>query len=101
MNEAAHMPKPFFISIIPHFPGNEEYLADLIRNRYKLTGIEKYAMSFPLHPQGDDIYDKTRIQKETFRRLKALLADENLGTPSADPREKKQVSGTGKRNDTA
>lgn len=76
MNYAAALPKPFFVSIIPHFPGEEAYLAELIKNRYKTTGIEKYAMSFPLHPQGDDIYDKVKIQKETFRKLKALLADE-------------------------
>ncbi len=76
MNNAANLPKPFFISIIPNFAGNEEYLAQLIKERYKLTGIEKYAMSYPLHPLGKDIYDKTRIQKESFRKLKALLADE-------------------------
>ena len=91
MNNAASLPEPFFVSIIPHFPGNEEYLADLIRNRYKLTGIEKYAMSFPLHPQGDDIYDKPRIQKETFRRLKALLADEDLGQTSAGAEQGQQI----------
>ncbi len=76
MNDSIRLPKPFFVSIIPHFPGEEAYLARLIKDRYKQTGIEKYAMSFPLHPQGDDIYDKVKIQKETFRRLKALLADE-------------------------
>ena len=76
MNKAASLPEPFFVSIIPHFPGEEAYLAQLIRERFKKTGINRYAMSFPLHPQGDDIYDKVKIQKETFRRLKALLADE-------------------------
>ena len=58
---AENLPKPFFISIIPNFAGKEEYLADLIRNRNKETGIEYFAMSYPLHPQGDDVYDKVRI----------------------------------------
>ena len=71
---AAGLPKPFFISIIPNFAGKEEYLADLIRNRNKETGIEYFAMSYPLHPQGEDVYDKVRIQKASFRKLKALLA---------------------------
>ena len=76
MNNSVNLPKPFFVSIIPHFPGEEEYLAQLIAERFKKTGITDYAMSFPLHPQGDDIYDKVKIQKETFRKLKALLAGE-------------------------
>ena len=62
MTPTAALPKPFFISIIPNFAGQEEYLAGLIRNRFQETGIEYYAMNYPLHPQGDDIYDKVRIQ---------------------------------------
>ena len=77
MNEAASLPKPFFISIIPNFAGSEEYLAELIRERYTKTGIDHFAMSYPLHPLGDDVYDKTRIQKASFARLKALLKEES------------------------
>ena len=76
MNPAMKLPKPLFVSIIPNFAGEEEYLAKLIRERYKKTGITDYAMSYPQHPLGDDIYDKTRIQKASFRKLKALLEDE-------------------------
>jgi len=67
--------KPFFISIIPHFAGRESYLAELIRDRYRTTGIEYYAMSYPLHPQGSDIHEKVRLQKESFRKLKSLLKE--------------------------
>ena len=76
MNSAVDLPKPLFVSIIPHFPGEEEYIAGLIRERYRKTGITEYAMSYPQHPLGDDIYDKTKIQKESFRKLKALLKDD-------------------------
>ena len=62
MTPTAALQKPFFISIIPNFSRQEEYLAGLIRNRFRETGIEYYAMNYPLHPQGDDIYDKVRIQ---------------------------------------
>lgn len=75
MKASAELPKPFFISIIPNFAGKEEYLADLIRNRHQVTGIEYFAMSYPLHPQGDDIYDKVKIQKASFHKLKKLLKD--------------------------
>ena len=74
-NEVSTLPKPFFISIIPNFAGEEEYLADVIRKRFRNTGITDYAMSYPLHPQGDDVYEKTSIQKASFRKLKALLKD--------------------------
>ena len=76
MKNPAELPKPFFISIIPNFAGKEEYLAELIRNRFRETGIEYYAMSYPLHPQGDDVADKVRIQKNSFRKLKALLKED-------------------------
>ena len=69
MNPAMKLPKPLFVSIIPNFAGEEEYLAKLIRERYKKTGITDYAMSYPQHPLGDDIYDKTRIQKASFRKM--------------------------------
>ena len=75
-NEVSTLPKPFFISIIPNFSGEEEYLADVIRKRFRNTGITDYAMSYPLHPQGDDVYEKTSIQKASFRKLKALLKDD-------------------------
>ena len=75
-NEVSTLPKPFFISIIPNFAGEEEYLADVIRKRFRNTGITDYAMSYPLHPQGDDVYEKTSIQKASFRKLKALLKDD-------------------------
>ncbi len=77
MSQAAELAKPFFISIIPNFAAKETYLADLIRSRHEITGIEYYAMSYPLHPQGGDIYEKVRIQKESFRKLKGLLKDES------------------------
>ena len=76
MKATAELPKPFFISIIPNFAGKEEYLADLIRNRFRETGIEYFAMSYPLHPQGNDIYDKVKIQKASFHKLKSLLKDD-------------------------
>ena len=76
MSVQNELAKPFFISIIPHFDSREVYLADLIRNRYQTTGIEYYAMRYPLHPQGNDLYDKVRIQKEFFRKLKDLLKGE-------------------------
>ena len=76
MKATAEPPKPFFISIIPNFAGKEEYLADLIRNRFRETGIEYFAMSYPLHPQGDDIFDKVKIQKASFHKLKDLLKDD-------------------------
>ena len=76
MSGSKELAKPFFISIIPNFADREAYLADLIRNRYQTTGIEYYAMSYPLHPQGDDIYDKVKIQKRSFRKLKELLKNE-------------------------
>lgn len=82
MSTSSKAPKPFFISVIPNFAGNETYLAELIRERFAKTGIEYYAMSYPLHPQGNDLYEKVRIQKESFRKLKELLKDDkgiNLG----------------------
>ena len=79
MSRPSELAKPFFISVIPNFAGRESYLAELIRGRHRATGIEYYAMSYPLHPQGDDIYDKVRIQKESFRKLKSLLkADKEI-----------------------
>ena len=75
MNTSLQTPTPFFISIIPNFAGKEDYLAELIRERRAKTGIEYYAMSYPLHPQGDDLYEKVRIQKTSFRRLKELLKE--------------------------
>ena len=77
MTQTNQPDKPFFISIIPNFAGRESYLAELIRGRHKTTGIEYYAMSYPLHPQGDDIYVKVKIQKESFRKLKELLKSED------------------------
>lgn len=82
MNSSSQAPKPFFISIIPNFAGSESYLAELIRERHAKTGIEYYAMSYPLHPQGNDLYEKVKVQKASFRKLKELLKDEkgiNLG----------------------
>ena len=76
MTNLEKLTKPFFISVIPDFPGKEDYVAELIRGRLKLTGICHYAMSFPLHPQGNDIYDKCGIQKASFHKIKSLLADE-------------------------
>ena len=76
MDSLSQIPEPFFISIIPNFPGQEEYTAELIRERYSKTGIRYYAMSYPLHPQGDDLYDKVKIQKSSFRTLKALLKED-------------------------
>lgn len=76
MKTAAELAKPFFISIIPNLQGDEAYTAELIRNRYKETGIEYYAASYPLHPQGNDTYDKVNIQKASFRILKSLLKDD-------------------------
>lgn len=76
MSNDSELAKPFFISVIPNFAGKEGYLAELIANRYKTTGIEYYAMCYPLHPQGDDIYGKVRIQKESFHKLKELLKGE-------------------------
>ena len=66
-------PELFFVSIIPNFAGEEEYLADLIRERYQRAGITRFAMSYPMHPQGMDVYDKIRQQAASFRRLKSLL----------------------------
>ena len=77
MNLSSQTPKPFFISIIPNFLGQEEYVADMIRERHIKTGIEYFAMSYPLHPQGNDLYDKVRQQKASFRKLKSLLKNEN------------------------
>ena len=42
------------ISIIPMFSGQEEYLADLIRERHRYTSISEFALMCSLHPQGDD-----------------------------------------------
>lgn len=66
-------PELFFVSIIPNFAGDEEYLADLIRERYQRAGITRFAMSYPMHPQGMDVFDKIRQQAASFRRLKSLL----------------------------
>ncbi|MBR7155471.1 MAG: hypothetical protein IKD22_01425, partial [Lentisphaeria bacterium] len=66
-------PELFFVSIIPNFAGNEEYLAEMIKKRYARAGITRFAMSYPMHPQGMDVYDKIRQQTESFRRLKSLL----------------------------
>ena len=49
----------------------------MIRERHIKTGIEYFAMSYPLHPQGNDLYDKVRQQKASFRKLKSLLKSEN------------------------
>ena len=68
-------PELFFVSIIPNFAGNEEYLAELITKRYTHAGITRFAMSYPMHPQGMDVYDKIRQQAASFRRLKSLLKD--------------------------
>ena len=68
-------PEAFFVSIIPNFAGNEEYIADLIKNRYRRAGITRFAMCYPLHPQGDDVFHKVKIQIESFRRVKSLLKD--------------------------
>ena len=66
-------PELLFVSIIPNFAGQEEYAADLIRNRYTHAGITRFAMSYPMHPQGKDVYDKIRRQAASFRRVKELL----------------------------
>ena len=76
MNDSSQKLTPFFISIIPNFADQEEYLAELIRERYTKTGIEYYAMSYPLHPQGNDLYEKVKVQKASFRKLKELLKDD-------------------------
>ena len=68
-------PELFFVSIIPNFAGDEEYIADLITKRYTHAGITRFAMSYPMHPQGMDVYDKIRQQAASFRRLKSLLKD--------------------------
>ena len=68
-------PELFFVSIIPNFAGDEEYIAKLICERYQRAGITRFAMSYPMHPQGMDVYDKIRQQAASFRRLKALLKD--------------------------
>jgi len=71
-------PALHFISIIPAFVGRADYLAKLIRDRRKRTGIRRYAMSFPLHPQGNDLQAKPRILAGLFRELKPMLAGEDL-----------------------
>ena len=63
------------ISIIPAFTGNEEYLADLLRERYQRTGITDYALSCSLHPQGEQPIKKPQRIAKTFRKLKKLLKD--------------------------
>ena len=49
MDSLSQIPEPFFISIIPNFPGQEEYTAELIRERYKKTGktgVKKFFVTF-------------------------------------------------------
>ena len=71
-------PALHFISIIPAQVGHADRLAKLIHERRKRTGIRRYAMSFPLHPQGSDPMAKPRILAGLFRELKPLLAGEDL-----------------------
>ena len=61
-------PELFFVSIIPNFAGDEEYIADMITKRYTRAGITRFAMSYPMHPQGMDVYDKIRQQAASFSR---------------------------------
>ncbi len=75
MNMRTDAPALRFISILPQFLGRPEYLAKLIAERHKRTGITDYAMSYPLHPQGDDVMAKIRLQAELFRNLKPLVAN--------------------------
>ena len=63
-----------FISIIPQFLHRPEYLATLIKERLERTGITDYALSYPLHPQGDDVMAKVYLQAELFRELKPLVS---------------------------
>ncbi len=74
MNIRTDAPSLQFISILPQFLGRPEYLAKLIEERYERTAITDYAMSYPLHPQGDDVMAKVRLQAELFRSLKPLVA---------------------------
>ena len=68
-------PELFFVSIIPNFVGQEEYIADMITQRYNHAGITRFAMCYPMHPQGMDVYDKIRQQAASFRRVRELLKD--------------------------
>ena len=66
------------ISVIPMFSGQEEYLADLIRERHRYTSISEFALCCSLHPQGEAPMKKPERAAKTFRKLKKLLSD----TPS-------------------
>ena len=81
--------KPFFVSIVSINNRTAEELALEIEELNQLSGLENFAVSFPLQPQGIEPLKKAEFYATVFRRLQAsrkkrklkigILAQQTIG----------------------
>ena len=63
--------EPFFVSIVSANNRTPEQAAAEIEEQHLLSGLENFAVSFPLQPQGTEPLRKAEYYALVFRRLQA------------------------------
>jgi len=70
-------PPIHFISVIPSLADRTDFLAEHILRRNRRTGITRFALSCPLHPQGNDLFAKA----DAFARMLHEVKHQTGGHP--------------------
>ena len=70
--------EPFFVSIAAANNRTPEETAAEIEEQHRLSGLENFAVSFPLQPQGTEPLKKAVYYASFFRRLQAARTNSDL-----------------------
>ena len=78
INEIKEKGEPFFVSIIPERGRTPEQVAAEIEEQHRISGLDNFALIFPIQPQGEDPLDKVKYYASVFRRIQAARKDPSL-----------------------